>query len=153
MKRLSYRVAVLILVVALVLPAASALAESDLVVKKATVYSDAALTKASYTVPAWTSVVVLSHKSDSVYKISYKDRKGYVRTSDLTPETLTYTGGKILPKGTRVYQRPTTSSASAKAPKTLNVLIIGRKGSWTLARTDDPDYDAIYFFVKSKKLS
>lgn len=153
MKRLSFRVAVLILVVTLVLPVASAFAECELVVKNAVVYSDASLSKASYTVPAWTSVVVHGHASNSVYRISYKGRKGYIHTSNLTPETLTYTGGKILPKGTRVYQRPTTSSAPAIAPKTLEVLIIGKRGGWTLARTDDPDYDAIYFFVKSSKLS
>ena len=143
----------LILAVTLVLPMFSAFAECELVVKKAVVYSDASMSKASYTIPAWTSVVVHGHVSNSVYRISYKGRKGYIRTSYLTPETLTYTGGKTLPKGTRVYQRPTTSSTSAKAPKTLEVLIIGKKGGWTLARTDDPDYDAIYFFVKSSKLS
>ena len=153
MKKPFLRVITLILTVTLLFSGISALASSDLVVKKAKLYSSSSLSKSIGTIPAWTSITVTSHTSSSVYKVKYKGKIGYVRTSCLVPETLTYTGSKTLRKGTHVYQRPTTSSASVKAPKTMYVLIIGTKGSWTLARTDDPDYDAIYFFVKTSKLS
>ena len=153
MKKTLLRVITLVLTVTFLFSGISALASSDLVVKKAKLYSSSSLSKSIGTIPAWTSITVTSHTSSSVYKVKYKGKTGYVRTSCLVPETLTYTGSKTLRKGTRVYQRPTTSSASIKAPKTMYVLIIGTKGSWTLARTDDPDYDAIYIFVKTDKLS
>ena len=152
MKQIISRAIVVVLIVTLALIGISALAESDVVIRKSKIYSSFSMSRAIGTIPAWTSITVVSHTNSKVCKVRYKGQTGYISASNLPDNSMTYTGSGLLAKGTRVYQRPTTSSASVRTPKKLNVLIIAQKNGWTLARTDDPDYDAIYIFVKSSNL-
>ena len=142
--------AALALALALCLLCAPALAAAgDVTTRAARAYSDAELTHYIGTVPAYTAVAVRSYGSAA--NIYVNGTSCYISASALLNDGSVRTDFvAALAKGTRVYQRPSTSAESAVLKKAHNVSIIGVQGDWALVQADS--VNGLYAFVKTDRL-
>ena len=117
----------------------------DVVMSKAKVYSNKAMTKYFCTIKANTAVIV-SHLPEwckigtnytdyKVSRIKYHGVVCYIKTSKLLKDNYKTYGEYNLKKGTRVYERPSKSCMYTKLKKKTKVYLCGTKGKWALVRT------------------
>lgn len=153
MKRfLAILMLVAIMTVALAAPAlANGEYEGDVVISKAKVYSNKAMTKYFCTIKANTAITVMhipewcetgkNYTYYNVSRIKYHGVVCYIKTSKLLKDNYKTYGEYNLKKGTRVYERPSKSCMYTKLKKKTKVYLCGTKGKWALVRTYVSGYD------------
>ena len=141
-----------ILAVALMLTVlcGSALAASgDLTVTSVKAYSDSAMTNYVGTIPAYTSVVVRSY--DNYADVYVNGKVVYINADALLRTDAPANFSATLKKGTKVYQRATTSAKSYTLKSAGTVKVLKTSGNWALVQTTGSK--GLYAFVKLSKLS
>ena len=124
-------------------------ATGDLTIKDAKAYSDAAMKDYLGTIPAYTALLVRSY--DSYADVRYNGRTVYISAEALLRKDAPTKYVATLSKGTKVYQRATTS-ANAYTLKSGGIVKICKvKGDWALVQTTGSK--GLYAFVKVSKLT
>lgn len=143
---------VAVLAVALLLATfcGSALASyGDVTLKSVKAYADAEMKLCVGTIPAYTALVVRSN--DDFADVYIGGKIYYINSSALLDRTIYGDYIATLRKGTKVYQRPTTS-ANTYTLKTDGVVQICKvHGEWALVQTLGSR--GLYAFVKLSKLA
>ncbi len=141
--------AVLALVLLMALSSAALAYTGDITTCNAKAYADPEMTVLVGGIPAGTSVLVRSYeKYADVY---YEGKVVYLQPSDLLHGDVTGDYNAVLEKGTRVYQRASTSAKSTKIKKACEVNVCAVSGDWALVRTTG-SYN-LFAFVKVSKLT
>ena len=141
--------AILAAVLVLTLLGTGALAASGAVTKKSVkAYADAGRKVYLGTIPACTAVAVRSWEDYA--DVYYKGGVVYVDSSALFDDDTYAKYEGVLKSGTKVYQRPSTSSASCKLSRSAEVLIIKVNGDWALI---EGMASGMFGFVKVNKLT
>ena len=124
-------------------------AGGDITIREVKAYSDPDMTNYVGTIPTATSLLVRSYeKYADVYvngKLVYIDASALLNRDIAGPYNAT------LKKGTRVYQRATTSAKSVKLKKSGVVNICAMSGDWALVRSTGSL--GAFAFVKTSKLT
>ena len=124
-------------------------ARGDITIREVKAYSDPDMTNYVGTIPTATSLLVRSYeKYADVYvngKLVYIDASALLNRDIAGPYNAT------LKKGTRVYQRATTSAKSVKLKKSGVVNICAMSGDWALVRSTGSL--GAFAFVKTSKLT
>ena len=142
--------AILAMALMLTLFCGSALAYTgDLTTSNALAYADAAMTTFVGVIPAGTSVLVRSY--DSYADVYVNGKVVYIKTSDLLHAEISSDYEATLVKGTKVYQRASTSANSAKLKKSGKVKVCAVSGDWALVQSTGKK--GVYGFVKISKLT
>ena len=142
--------AILAMALLLTLFCGSALAYSgDLTTDVAKAYADAAMTKYVGTVPAGTSVLVRSY--DAYADILVDGKVVYIDTDKLLHTDIASDYTAVLEKGTKVYQRPTSSAKCLILKKEGTVKVCAVANDWALVQTTGKL--GVYGFVKLNKLT
>lgn len=124
-------------------------ATGDITIKDAKAYADASMTQYVGTIPAGTSLMVRSY--DNYADVYVNGKIVYISKSALLDGDIAGPYNATLTKGTRVYQRATTSANSVKVKKTMVVNVCAIDGDWALVRTTDDK--AVFAYVKLDKLT
>ena len=141
-----------ILAVALILTmlCGQALAASgDITTKSVKAYADAAMTKYVGTIPAYTALVVRSH--DTFADVYVNGKIVYISDSALLNKDASSKYVATLNKGTKVYQRATTSANDYTLQDSGTVKVCKVSGDWALVQSTGSK--GLYAFVKVNKLT
>lgn len=142
--------AVLAAVLMLALGCGSALAYSgDITTSNAKAYADPGMTQLLGAIPAGTSVLVRSYESYA--DVYYNGKVVYLAPSDLLNGDISGDYNATLPKGTKVFQRASSSARNRKLKKDVLVNVCAVSGDWALVRTTGDV--TLYAFVKVGKLT
>ncbi len=143
-------IAVLAVALIAILSFGSALAVTgDITVKDAKAYADAAMTRYVGTIPAGTSLMVRSY--DNYADVYVNGKIVYISKSALLDGDIAGPYNATLTKGTKVYQRATTSAKSAKVKKNMVVNVCAINGDWALVRSTGEK--TAFAYVKLDKLT
>ena len=143
-------IAILAVALMLALCCGSALAYTgDITTSNARAYADSAMTQYVGTIPAGTSVLVRSY--DSYADLVFNGKTVYVKPTDLLNGDISGEYNATLLKGTKVYQRATTSAKSLKLKKSGIVNVCAVSGDWALVRSTGKL--TLFAFVKVESLT
>lgn len=142
-------IAILTLALLLALSGTALAYTGDITTCNAKAYADPDMTILVGGIPAGTSVLVRSYeKYADVY---YEGKVVYLQPSDLLRGDVTGDYNATLEKGTKVYQRASSTARNAKLKKACQVNVCAVSGDWALVRTTDNS--SLFAFVKVSKLT
>ena len=120
----------------------------DITIKAAKAYTDSAMTDYAGTIPAYTALVVRAN--DKFADVYINGKIYYIKPSTLYGKTIFGDYYATINKGTKVYQRASTSARSYTLKKSGKVQICKVRGEWALVQTMGER--GLYAFVKIDKL-
>jgi len=142
-------VAILAVVLIMTLLCGQALASTgDITIKAAKAYSDPAMKKYVGTIPAYTALVVRSH--DDYADVYVGGKIVYIDAATLLDRPVIGKYTAKLSKGTKVYQRATSSANAYTLKKSGTVQVCKVVGDWALVQTLNTR--GLYAFVKISSL-
>lgn len=149
MKKTALSVLAIVMLLSLVCGSALA-ATGDITIKAAKAYADTDMTLYMGTIPKNTSVLV--HAYGDYAEINYNGVKCYVKPSTLTQgkKDYDYLGTATLKKGSKVYQRSSSSSRCVTTKKARKVYVYKVSNGKALVRTST---SGIYGYVSANSLT
>ena len=149
MKRIALSFLAAVLLLTLVCGTAFAVT-GDVTTKSVKAYADPNFTKYIGTIPAKTSVLVRAYGSYA--DVYVNGVECFVSPSALTcgKKDYDYIGSATLKAGSKVYQRPTSSSKSATTSSDIKVLVYAASDGLAMIRTTGK---GVFGFVSAKDLT
>lgn len=149
MKKIAISTLAAVLLLTLIVGSAFAVT-GDITTKAAKAYSDPNLTKYIGTIPSKTSVLVRAYGSYA--DVYVNGVECYISPSALTcgKKDYDYIGYATLKSGSKVYQRPSSSSKSATTSSDIKVLVYAASDGLAMIRTTGK---GVFGFVSAKNLT